>query len=60
MEINDGSGCKKGWKEKYLFSIDDFRTRGATSWNQKTTTKDFVGEKKKYPANLIGEEWLKH
>ena len=37
----------KGWKEKnILFSTDDIRIRGATSWNQKTMTNDFVGGKK--------------
>ena len=53
MEINDGSGCKKGWKEKYLFLVDDIRTRGATSWNQKTMTKDFVGKKKRLTTKMI-------
>lgn len=39
-------GARKAGKKNILFSID-IRTRGATSWNQKTMTKDFVGGKKK-------------
>lgn len=38
---------KAGKKKNILFSTDDIRTRGATSWNQKTMTNDFVGGEKK-------------